>query len=348
MGLVAVVAALYYAFIAAPMYVSETRFSVRTQQPSITGGGALQALSSAQPAAVVADVIAIQDQIQSHEMLDALNKEFHLRESYSRFRPDLLHWLRPGASEEALLRFYRRMIVIKIDREAGIVEVDARSFDKATAPKLAEAILKRTEAFVDGMSVRVRSDSLKTAQAELDRARQQAEAARAAVGAFRGAASTVDPAAAGAQVQGAQAALTAQAATIRAELASALTFNRPNSPAVRQIRARLAAVEAQAARFRSEQGAGGQSRQVTDYEALVVQRQTAESKLALATTAYEAARAEAQQQQKYIVRVVNPNTPDRPTEPKRLRDFLTVMIFALAGYAIVSLAIAGIRDHRGV
>src|SRR5690606_9743502 len=139
-----------------------------------------------------------------------------------------------------------------------------------------------------------------------------------------------------------------QAAAAQAELASALTFNRPDSPVVRQLRARLAAIRAQQARLRTEQGAGGGARQVTNYESLLAQREIAQSKLAAATTSFETARASAQQREKYVVRVVNPSQPDRPTAPKRFLDFLTVLIFAVAGYAIVSLAIAGIRDHRGV
>ena len=80
----------------------------------------------------------------------------------------------------------------------------------------------------------------------------------------------------------------------------------------------------------------------------MAQVQRAEAKLATATTAFDAARATAQQREKYVVRVINPNRPDRPTEPKRLLDFLMVMVFALTGYAIITLAVAGIRDHRGV
>ena len=91
-----------------------------------------------------------------------------------------------------------------------------------------------------------------------------------------------------------------------------------------------------------------QSGQVTAYETLLVQRETAEAILVSATTAFDAARAVAQQREKYVVRVVNPSRPDRAAEPRRFLDFLMVMLFAVAGYAIVSLAIAGIRDHRGV
>ena len=58
---------------------------------------------------------------------------------------------------------------------------DVRAFDRTSAPRIAESILRRTESFVDGMTQRVRSESMRSAQTQLDRAREQAEAARAAV-----------------------------------------------------------------------------------------------------------------------------------------------------------------------
>ncbi|OYX35529.1 MAG: hypothetical protein B7Y99_03190 [Caulobacterales bacterium 32-69-10] len=346
-SITALLAAIYYGLLAAPMYVTETRFSIRSQQP-VAPTSIMAALNGGAGRDSLADITAVQDYIQSRTMLAELESAYHLRDSYSKFRLDFLHRLRPGASEESFLKFYRKMVRVRLDREAGIIEVDVRTFDKASGPLIASSILLRTEAFVDGMTQRLRSETLRSAQGQLDQANRDVEVARAAVASFRNAASSVNPSAGAAQIQGGQAALESQAATIQAELASALTFNRPDSPVVRQLRARLASVQGLAARLRAEQGAGGGGRQVTAYETLLVQRDNAERKLTAASANFDTARATAQQREKYVVRVVNPSPPDKPTQPRRFLDFLTVLLFALTGYAIVSLAIAGIRDHRGV
>lgn len=342
--IVGVLSAIYYAFIAAPLYVSEARFTIHSQQ--VAAPTSLLAGLGGRDTGL-ADIVAVQDFIQSQEMLSALDSQFHLRAQYSRFRPDLFRWLRPNASDEAFLKFYRHMVVVKLIRDASIVEIEVRSFDRQTARPVAEAILQKTEAFVDGMTLRARSETYRSAEAELARARTAAESARAAIQTFRGAASSVDPAAAGAQVQGGESALAGQVAGLQAELASALTFNRPDSPAVRQLRARLASLQAQISRLKQQQGQGGTASQVTGYETLVIQRDAAERTLATAAANFQSARATAEQREKYVVRVVNPSQPDRPAQPRRVLDFFTVMLFALTGYALVSLLIAGIRDHRG-
>jgi capsular polysaccharide transport system permease protein len=348
MTIIAVLAGLYYAFIAAPMYVSTSSFTIQSQNPPAAPTSLLSSLGAARGGV---DMVPVQEYIQSHEMLSILDKQYNLRQAYSQFRPDLLRKLPANATDAQFLKFYRRMVTVRLDREAFIVEIDVRSFDRESAPKIAETILQRSEAFVDGMSRRVRDEAVRNAQTELSRAENEAQVARTAISRFRGSTAAVDPAAAGAQAQSAEAALNAQAATVQAQLASAMTYNRPDSPVVRQLRASLASIRAEAARYKAQQAsqtAGALPGQVTSYETLALVRTAAEQKVAATRAAYETARALASQHEKFVVRVVNPNRPDVPTEPKRFLDFLMVILFAMTGYAIVSLLIAGIRDHRGV
>ena len=63
---------------------------------------------------------------------------------------------------------------------------------------------------------------------------------------------------------------------------------------------------------------------------------------------YDSARTAAAQRERFVVRVVNPNYPDRPTLPRRFLSFLETLAAAAAAYAIIALAIAGVRDHQGI
>ena len=242
MAVTALLAGVYYALISTPMYVSETQFTVRQQLPPTIGTTGTVVSGSSDALSVMADTIAVQQQIHSQEMFNALNKQFNLRAQYSQFRIDPLHWLPAGASDDAFLRFYNHMITVKLDRQSGLVEVDVRSFDRASAQRVAEALLQRTEAFVDGMTQRVREETMRAAQSELARSESQAEAARLAVSNFRGVTSSVDPGAAGAQTLGGQMQFETEASEARADLASALTYNQPNSPIIQQMRAKLAVI----------------------------------------------------------------------------------------------------------
>jgi capsular polysaccharide transport system permease protein len=145
------------------------------------------------------------------------------------------------------------------------------------------------------------------------------------------------------------AALESSASQTRAELASLMTYSQPNAPAVRQLQARLSAINSQIASLRAQQSNSAPlSKQVTDFETVQLERANAERTLALAQTAFDQARATAEQREKYVVNIVTPNRPQAPTYPNRVLEFITILIFAMAGYALVSLSIAAIRDHRGV
>jgi capsular polysaccharide transport system permease protein len=76
-----------------------------------------------------------------------------------------------------------------------------------------------------------------------------------------------------------------------------------------------------------------------------LERAFADKQLAAAMTALETARSEAQRKQLYLERIVQPNLPDAPTEPSRVRNVLVIFVVALVVWGILSLLMAGIREH---
>jgi capsular polysaccharide transport system permease protein len=59
----------------------------------------------------------------------------------------------------------------------------------------------------------------------------------------------------------------------------------------------------------------------------------------------EQARVEAQKQQFYLERVVDPNLPDSPVLPNRLRNILVVFGASLCLYFIGWMLVVGILEH---
>lgn len=346
MLLVAVLAGLYYGVIAAPQYVSETRFAIRSREV-VAPTGFLAGLMGAPSS--LGDITAVYDFIRSPEMAETLDDRHNLRDLFAQPRIDPFQTLSANASDEEYLRFYRRHVIVKLDREASTVIVLVKSFTPESARNTAGSVLELTEGFVNELSRNMREDTLRSATSELELAQRQAIEARVAVANFRGAGADLDPTASGAQIVGGIGQLEANAAAVRGEIASLLTYSRPDAPQVRQLRARLAAINGEIASLRSQQGAAaGMAQEVTNFETLQLIRANAETKLAAAQTAFDQARATAEQREKFVARIVTPNLPETPTSPRRWLEFLTAMVFAMAGYALASLTLAAIRDHRGI
>lgn len=346
MLLVALLAGLYYGVIATPQYVSETRFAIRSREV-VAPTGFLAGLIGAPTS--LGDITAVSDYIRSPEMAQTLDERHQLRRLYAQPRLDPFQTLSADASDEAYQRFYRRHVIVKLDREASTVIVVVKSFTPESARNTAASILELTEGFVNELSRNMREDTLTSATSELEMAERQAIEARVAVANFRGAGADLDPSASGAQLVGGIGQLEASAAEVRGQIASLLTYSRRDAPQVQQLQARLSAINSEIASLRRQQGAAaGLAEEVTNYETLQLIRSNAERKLATAETAFDQARATAEQREKFVARIVTPNLPETPTSPRRWLEFLTALVFAMAGYALASLTLAAIRDHRGI
>jgi capsular polysaccharide transport system permease protein len=67
--------------------------------------------------------------------------------------------------------------------------------------------------------------------------------------------------------------------------------------------------------------------------------------LTAANTSLETARTEAQKQQFYLERVVEPNKPDDSTLPNRLKRILVVFCASVCLYFIGWMLVVGVLEH---
>jgi capsular polysaccharide transport system permease protein len=85
---------------------------------------------------------------------------------------------------------------------------------------------------------------------------------------------------------------------------------------------------------------------VAQYQRYQLESQVADKQLAGAIASLQDARNEARRKQAYVERIAQPNTPDAALEPRRFRGIIATIIFGLIAYGIVSMLLAGIREHH--
>ena len=81
------------------------------------------------------------------------------------------------------------------------------------------------------------------------------------------------------------------------------------------------------------------------YENLLVEQEFATENLNVANATLVKARAEAQRQEFYLERVVDPNVPDMPLLPNRILNIIIVAAAAACLYFIGWMLIVGILEH---
>lgn len=342
-------AAIYYGLIASDIYISESRFMVRSPQKPVQGNLLGSLLQTSGIARQLDDQYAVHDYILSRDALKELNDEFDLATKFKNWRIDFLNrfaayqW---DDSFEALLRYYRRRVGVEIDSKSSISVLQVSAFTAEDARTLNERLLKMSERLVNEMSERSRNDIVRFAQNEVKLAEAAAKQAALAVAAFRSEKSVVDPERQSAfQLQ--------QLGKLQEELIitkTQIAQLKATAPANSQIQSLLTRQEALQKEIDAElariAGRGGSlTNKAAAYMQLALEREFAEKRLATALTLLETARNDAQRQQLYLDRVVQPNLPDYPTEPRRIRYTFLVFVLSLVIWAIAGLLISAVREH---
>ncbi len=341
-------AGVYFFAFAAPQFESEARFLIRGRQAA--GGGALgEALQGAGFSRASDEAAGVRDYLQSHDAVAALRQVLDLVAIYRRPEADALArlwWEAPSA--ERLTDYFNRMVTTELDATSGITSLRVRSFRPEDSRDVASALLVLSEALVNRLNQRLQDDSLRVAREELARAETRLATAQAALTGFRERARAVDLTQSAAVAVENLGRLEGALAQARAEMAEAQRFARADNPRILQLRNRIEGLAAQVAEERQRLGSredGNLTQNLGEYERLSTERELARMQLASATATLERALADAQRQQIFILRVVEPNLAEWPRYPKATLNVLYVFLCLSVGYGLAWLLIAGMREH---
>lgn len=345
------IAAVYFAFIAADQYSVSAQFAVRskdTSSASVEGLTLLTGLTGSAPNA--SDSYIVTNYIESRDLVGEIDKSLNLRELFSRPEADYWASVDPEAAIEDLVDYWNWMVSAEFETHSGIIELEVRAFRPEDAERLANKIITHSERLVNEMSRRAREDSVSEAEGEVAHAEMRLRLARKAISQFRGRELRLDPVATAEARERIIGELEGRLAQLQTEL-STLRAVSPNSPRIASTISQEQALQKQIFTVRNRTNnrdtanEGSLNTQLTAYEEFETERMFAEKAFISALASLEAARIEASAQNRYLTVFVQPKTPDIAVYPERLRWVAVVFILSFLTWAIGSLIFAGIRDH---
>lgn len=342
-------AILYFGAIASDVYISESRFVVRSpEKPQKSGLGVL--LGTAGLANASEEVRAAQGFIESRDALRSLDADGLARRAWGNRGVSLFNRFDPfgwSGSFEELFLYYSGKVSVDFDSETGITTLTVRAFSARDAQLMNRRLLEQAEALVNQLSERGQGDQVRYAQREVDEAREQARAAALALAAYRNRAGVIDPERqASVQLQ--------MISKLQDELIGArmqllqLSAAAAQNPQIPLLKVRIAGLQ-KAIDEQIGQVAGSTkslSAAAVQYQRLQLQREFADRQLGLALAALQDARNNARRQRAYVERVAQPSLPDDAMEPRRLRGILATFIVGLVAWGILAMLLAGVREHR--
>ena len=341
-------AVLYFGFLASDVYISESRFVIRSpEKPAQTGLGMI--LQTAGFTNGSDELYAAQSYAVSRDALRAINQNNAFRRAYS--RPDIffLDRFNPaglGGSFEDLYKYFLTKVRLENDSTTSITTLTVRAYSPEEARRVNQLLLDMSEATVNRLNARGRLDLIRYAQNEVADSKVQAQAAAVALAAYRNRTSVVDPEKqADAQMQMVSK-LQDSLIAARTELAQLERYT-PLNPRIPVVKSQLVTIQGQINNEMGKVTGGGRSlaQSAIRYQRLQLESDLANKQLAASLASLEQARDEAQRKQAYVERIVEPNLPDAPMEPRRARGIIATLALALVAYGILRMLLAGVKEH---
>lgn len=345
-GVPTLLVALYMYVFAADQYVSESRFMVRSQAPVTSS--VLGQIFGAAATASGEDAAGVTSFIHSQEAVRRLERDIDLTAVWRRNGLDFVNGLKASPRPEELTRYYLKRVTVTTDGDSqGVLKLTVRTFRPEDSRRMNELLLGQAEALVNRFSQRAEADALRVSQSEVQRTAAIVADLSNRATTFRDQRQSLDPTKSAAVVTEVIGGLEGQLARANAELAAQRNYLKAGSPRLQEQETRVAALQAQLTtqRERLTGGAGSLAPTVAGYERLSVDRDLATRAYASALQSLETARLDAQKQHVYLVRVVEPNLPQKSTYPLRAWTVLGVFGALMLFYGIGWLIVVGVREH---
>ena len=345
-----IISAVYYGLMASDQYASESRFVVKgrsgrsDQLSGISSLFQVGGLSSGQE-----QTHEVIDYIKSRNALVELQGRLNVRAKYALPSIDSLSrypifWRKDRF--ENLYRYYQGQIGVRVDSETGLAILNVRAFSAVDAQQINSVLLDLSEQLVNRLNDRAQKKAIAEAERRVANAEDRVRKARLALGRYRNNQQLIDPLKQAGGVLAISDKLISEQAALQAQL-DLMVRAAPRNPAIPALRQRIAAIGTAIA-GQNGRAVGSQSAlssKMSGYDNLILEQEFASQNLTAASASLEQARAEAQRQQFYLERVVEPQAPDLSRYPQRLWSVLTVAGVALCLYLIGWMLIVGIIEH---
>lgn len=343
-------AAFYYGFFAADIYVSESHFVIkspdqkRSQTSTLANLVQTTGLSAGQE-----QTNEIITYVRSRDALRALEKNPGIGQKFMSSQADVIARF-PGifASQnfESLYKYYDKMVDARLDSDTGTAVIKVKAFEAIDAYQINKRLLDLSEGLVNQLNSRAQSKGIAEAQRQVELATTRARSARIALAQYRNTKALIDPTRQASGVLDISNTMIGERAALQAQLSTMQRLT-PNNPSIPALRNRINAISEQVASQDSRVvgSNSGIASKMGGYENLLVEQEFSTENLNAANAALVQARAGAQRQQFYLERVVDPNLPDMPLLPKRLLNVLIVAAAAVSLYFIAWMFMIGVVEH---
>lgn len=340
----------YFAFMATPMYATNSAFLIQQNESSTGAGSGLGSMFGSNQLATVQDSIAVQGYLTSREAMLRLNEEHGFKAHFQEPTLDGITRLPPDATNEDAYKIYQRNVKIGYDPTEGIINMEVVAATPEASQTFSNALISYAEGQVSDLSLRLRNDQMRGARESFADAEMKRQEAAERLVALQTELQTVDATGVIGAAQARIATFETELEDKRIELQAQLANRRPNQARVEGLQADIRFLEESIASQRArltQAGEGGESLASIQAQIQIAQIDftTRDAMLQQALQALESARVSADRQVRYIAISTPPTAPDVPTYPKVFENTALAFLIFAGIYLMVSLTASILREQ---
>ncbi len=345
---------IYYTFIATDVYITEAKVIVKTlsSQTSTLGGisGILHSLGIPEPSTKGAYLII--EHIRSRDIMFELDKKYRLKDYYSSPKWDILQRFDPLKIDPSYENFFERyykdkVIQTYLDTNSGVLTFQIRAADSEYGYEISKNVLSISEKFINELNKRSSFTALEHFKTQLEDTRNKVRSFSKRIISYMSQVQVVAPQEQIGLTLQQIAKFQEQLISKQFELSKLFSLA-PKNPKIQNIKREIEEIkkeiDTKMAILAGKEGSiGGYS---VELELMRADLQLLQRELEANLSAFLQAQNQLLLQQLFIERVEEPRKPDAPLEPRKFISIFTVFSISFAVWGIISLLVAGVKEHR--
>lgn len=345
-----VLSLLYYSLIASDIYVSEAKISVTVNEglPAGVGGSSQLLAPIIGSSSNMNKSFIVKEFIHSNEILKKLDEKIGLKKLYNSENADFVARLGNEPSQEDYLKYFKKMVEIRLDEHSNIMYVKSRAFASKDSQVILEAVIGLSEEFVNNMSSRMKQDVVSFSEQELKNSEDNLVSQNKVITQFRNKNKNYDPTVSTRTVIEIIAKLQAELSAVETEVAALQNYMRPESPKLQMLNSKADALKKQINDQNSlltNQKKSNLADITQGYSTLDLESQFALKRYEITAASLQSAQIEARKNSVYLLRIDNPSLPESAVEPERIKKIILNFLVLMIAYAVIRIIISSILDH---
>lgn len=341
---------IYYGFIASDVYISESKFVIRSpDKQSVSGLGVV--LKSIGFNSSSDDSYVVRDYLDSRDAVKTLDKNLNIRQKYSAESVDSLSRFGTFFQNDTFENFYqyfKKKVAVTYDTASAISELKVRAYTPEDAQKINEQLLGISEVVINRINSNAKTDLIAYSKKEVEDAQNTARIAATNLADYRKGEEVYNPEGQSLIVLQEISKLQDTLLQAKTQLAQAKELA-PDNPQISSLELKVTTLETEIKK-KSAQVVGPTDKSLSnksaDYQRLQLEMDLANKQLVAAMASYEQAKNDLNKKQLYLERLVEPSKPDAAVEPTRIRNIFSGFIFGLVLWGVLRLFVAGVKEHN--